>query len=170
LDLVKLTTIFSSQPPDKLNWGEALGLWNICNFKIIGMTMIEFFLAQAKDQELKKSLNLGIELIIVPHIEKIQQYLHKEGLEVPTVPQRKNLDIIGKNTEPNSFIEDDEIANSLKEIYRLGLSLDMQSLTFAVSDDVSQLIWDIINADYKGYRTILKMFKSKNWVVQPPTV
>ena len=170
MDLVKLTTIFSSQPPDKLNWGEALGLWNICNFKIIGMTMIEFFLAQAKDQELKKSLNLGIELIIVPHIEKIQQYLHKEGLEVPTVPQRKNLDIIGKNTEPNSFIEDDEIANSLKEIYRLGLSLDMQSLTFAVSDDVSQLIWDIINADYKGYRTILKMFKSKNWVVQPPTV
>lgn len=170
MDLVKLTTIFSSQPPDKLNWGEALGLWNICNFKIIGMTMIEFFLAQAKDQELKKSLNLGIELLIVPHIEKIQQYLHKEGLEVPTVPQRKNLDIIGKNTEPNSFIEDDEIANSLKEIYRLGLSLEMQSLTFAISDDVSQLIWDIINADYKGYRTILKMFKSKNWVIQPPTV
>ncbi len=170
MDLVKLTTIFSSQPPDKLNWGEALGLWNICNFKIIGMTMIEFFLAQAKDQELKKSLNLGIELLIVPHIEKIQQYLHKEGLGVPSVPQRKNLDIIGKNTEPNSFIEDDEIANSLKEIYRLGLSLEMQSLSFAVSDDVSQLIWDIINADYKGYRTILKMFKSKNWVVQPPTV
>lgn len=170
MDLVKLTTIFSSQPPDKLNWGEALGLWNICNFKIIGMTQIEFFLAQAKDQELKKSLNLGIELLIVPHIEKIQQYLHKLGLEVPAIPQRKNLDIIGKNTEPNSFIEDDEIANSLKEIYRLGLGLDMQSLTFAISDEVSQLIWDILNADYKGYRTILNMFKSKNWVVQPPTV
>jgi len=170
MNLTNLTNIFSSQPPDKLNWGEALGLWNICNFKIIGMTMIEYFLAQAKDQELKKSLNLGIELIIVPHIEKIQQYLHKEGLEVPSVPQRKNLDVIGKQTEPNTFIQDDEIANTLKEIYRLGLVLDMQSLSFAVSDDVSQLIWDILNADYEGYRTILKMFKSKNWVLSPPTV
>lgn len=170
MNLTKLTTIFSSQPPDKLNWGEALGLWNICNFKIIGMTQIEFFLAQAKDQELKAALNMGIELLIVPHIEKIQHFLHKEGLEVPSVPQRKNLDIVGKNIEPNSFIEDDEIARSIKEIYRLGLALDMQSLTFAESDEVCGLIWDILNADYKGYRTIIKIFKSKNWVVQPPSV
>lgn len=27
-----------------LNWGDALGLWDIAKFKIIGMTQIEFFL------------------------------------------------------------------------------------------------------------------------------
>lgn len=35
--------LFSDQQKEKLNWGDALGLWNIANFKIIGMTQIEFF-------------------------------------------------------------------------------------------------------------------------------
>lgn len=170
MNLNDLSNLFPNQPPDKLNWGEALGLWSTCNFKIIGLTVIEIFMAQAKDQELKKSLGAGLELLIVPHIEKIQHFLHKEGLEVPAVPQRKNLDIVGKEMEPNTLIEDDEIANTLKEIFRLGLTLDMQSLSFAVREDVSKLLWDIVNDDYKGFRTVLKMYTRKNWTVQPATV
>jgi len=127
-------------------------------------------MAQAKDKELKKSLSEGLEFLIVPHIEKIQQFLHREGLEAPAVPQRKNLDIVGKEIEPNTLIEDDEIANTLKEIFRLGLTLDMQSLSFAVRDDVSKLMWDIVNDDYKGFRTVLKMYTTKNWTVAPATV
>lgn len=170
MNLNDLSNLFSNRPPDKLNWGEALGLWSICNFKIIGLTIIEIFMAQAKDPELKQSLSAGLELLIVPHIEKIQQFLHKEGLEVPAVPQRKNLDIVGKEMEPNTMIEDDEIANTLREIFRLGLILDMQSLSFAVRDDVSQLLWNIVSEDYKGFRTVLKIYTGKNWTVHPATV
>lgn len=170
MNLNDLSNLFPGRPPNKLNWGEALGLWSTCNFKVIGLTMLEIFMAQAKDTELKKSLNAGLELLIVPHIEKIQQFLHKEGLEVPAVPQRKNLDIVGKEIEPNTLIEDDEIANTLKEIFRLGLTLDMQALSYAVRDDVSKILWDITNDDYKAFRTIMKMYSTKNWSVEPPTV
>ena len=31
------------KPNEKLNWGDALGLWDIANFKVIGLTQIEFF-------------------------------------------------------------------------------------------------------------------------------
>jgi hypothetical protein len=67
------------------------------------------------------------------------------------------------------LIEDNEIANTLKEIFRPGLTLDMQSLSFAVRDDVSKLLRDIVNDDYKWFRTVLKMYKRKHWTVGPPT-
>jgi hypothetical protein len=170
---MSITEIISERlvkPKEKLNWGDALGLWDIAKFKIIGLTQIEFFLAQVKDTKLKAQLELGVEALIIPHIELIQGFLHKEGLEVPSVPQRKNLDIISKTLEPNSFIEDDEIANSLREIYRLGLNLDMKSLTDATNEDVRGIIWKILLDDYKGFESMLKMHEKKNWLIAPPTI
>lgn len=80
--------LFSDQRKEKLNWGDALGLWDIANFKVIGMTQIEFF-STSKRCWFKNALEHGIEMIIVPHIEKIQGALHSEGAEAPSVPQRK---------------------------------------------------------------------------------
>ena len=119
---------------------------------------------------MKAQLEWGVESLIIPHIEKVQEFLHLEGLEVPSVPQRKNLDVIGKNTEPNSYIQDDEIANSLREIYRLGLNLDMKSLTDVTREDVRGLIWNILLDDYKDFDSTLKLHQKKNWLIAPPTV
>ena len=170
---MSITEIISARvikPKEKLNWGDALGLWDIVKYKIIGLTQIEFFLAQAKDPELKAQLELGVEALIIPHIEKIQAFLHSEGLEVPAVPQRKNLDVVGKKMEPNSYIQDDEIANSLREIYRLGLNLDMKALADATREDVRGVIWKILSDDYKGFDTMLKLHQKKNWLIAPPTI
>lgn len=170
---MSITEIISAKlvkPKEKLNWGDALGLWDVAKFKIIGLTQIEFFLAQVKDNDLKAQLELGIESLIIPHIEKIQGFLHSEGLEVPSVPQRKNLDVVGKKMEPNSYIQDDEIANTLREIYRLGLNLDMKALTDATREDVRGLIWVILTDDYKGFDSMLKLHQKKNWLIAPPTI
>jgi len=170
LNLTNLTNIFSEQQLNKMNWGEALGLWDITRFKVIGLTLIESYLAQAKDIELKNSINSGVEMLIIPHIEKLQKFMHKEGIEVPSVPQRKNLDIIGKQIEPNTIIQDDEIANSLREVYRLGLNLDMRALTSSIRDDVRNLIWNILTDDYKGFDAMIKLHRKKNWLSPPPTI
>jgi len=165
-----LKSLFAGTPTDKIHWGSASGLWDIARFKITGLTITEIFLAQAKDQDLKDSLSGGVEMLIVPHIEKIQKFLHQYGLEVPTVPQRKNLDIVGKQIEPNTYIQDDEIANSIREIYRFGLELDMRGLMSSTRDDVRSLIWDILTDDYKGFDEMIKLHRKKNWLIPPPTV
>jgi hypothetical protein len=168
-----ITEIVSAKiikPKEKMNWGDALGLWDIAKFKVIGLTQIEFFLAQVKDADLKTQLEIGVENIIVPHIEKIQRLLHSEGLEVPSVPQRKNLDVIGKNIEPNTYIQDDEIANTSREIYRLGLNLDMKALSDATREDVRNLIWTILNDDYRAFDIMIKSQQKKNWLIAPPTI
>jgi hypothetical protein len=134
------------------------------------MTMTEIFLAQAKDGELKKSLNMGLEMLIVPHIERIQKFMHSQGLNAPSVPPRKNLDIVGKKIEPNSLIEDDEIANNIREVYRRGLALDMQALVSSIRDDVREVIWDILQEDYRGFDAMIKLHRKKNWLIPPQTV
>lgn len=170
MGLIEVISSVLEKPKEKLNWGDSLGLWNIAKFKIIGLTQIEFFLAQVKDNDLKLQLDFGVEYLIITHIEKLQKFLHSEGLEVPSVPQRKNLDVIGKQIEPNTFIQDDEIANSLREIYRLGLTLDIKSLTDATREDAREIIWDILKDDYKGFDSMLKLHKKKNWLIAPPTI
>ncbi|MCL6612273.1 MAG: DUF3231 family protein [Peptococcaceae bacterium] len=165
-----IKSLFKNTPTDKLHWGEALGLWDIARYKVMGLTILEIFLAQAKDRDLKHSLSDGVEMLIIPHIEKIQKFLHQYGLESPTVPQRKNLDVVGKKIEPNTFIEDDEIANDIREIFRFGLELDMKGLTSSTRDDVRSLIWEILNDDYKGFDAMLKLHRKKNWLIPPPTV
>lgn len=82
-----LSNLLPERQKEKLNWGEASGLWDISRYKIIGLTISEIYLAQAKDSHLKISLNIGIETLIKPHIKKIQDFLHKEGLEKPAIPQ-----------------------------------------------------------------------------------
>ena len=162
--------ITAQQPKEKMNWGEAIGLWDIARFKITGLTIMEIFLAQAKDIDLKNSLNLGVEMLVIPHIEKIQKLLNKEGLEAPAVPQRKNLDVVGKQIEPNTLIQDDEIANDIREIYKYGLVLDMRGLSESLRDDVREIIWEILSDDYKGFDAMIKLHRKKNWLIPYPTV
>lgn len=171
MNIKNVANIFSTrQQTEKMHWGEALGLWDVARFKIIGLTISEIFLAQAKDADLKDLLNNGIEFLIVRHIEKIQGLLHAEGLKVPAVPPRKNLDIFGQQIEPNTCIEDDEIANTLHEIYRLGLPLESNALIGATRDDVRNLIWEVFSDDYRGFDKMIKLFRKKNWLISPPTV
>ena len=165
-----ITELLMTQPKGKLNWGETNSLWEIGRYKIIGLTIMEIFLAQAKDIDLKNSLHAGVELLIVPHLEKIQKFMNAEGLEVPAVPPRKNLDIIGKQIEPNSYITDGQIANDVREIFKYGLELDMRAVTNAIREDVRDLSWDILTDDHKGYTAMVKLHSKKNWLVPPPTV
>lgn len=67
-------------------------------------------------------------------------------------------------------MQNDEIANSLREIYRLGLNLDMKSLTDASREDVRGLIRNILSDDYKSFDSMLKLHQKKNWLIVPPTI
>jgi len=167
---VAITDIFSGNEQEKINWAEANGLWTIANFKIIGLNIMEIFIPQAQDTELKKALNFGVEMLIIPHIEKIQKFMHKEGLEVPAVPTRTNLDIISKKFEPNSLIKDLEIARCARETYIRGLELDMHGYLNSAREDVRNLIWGILCDDNKGFEAMMKLIKSKNWLATTATV
>jgi len=152
----------------KMNWGEAAGLWDITRYKLAGMGLIEIFLQQAQDPELKQSLNLGVEMVIIPHVERIQKFINSEELEVPAIPPRQNLD--KRKTEPNTLINDNEIAQIIRENIRYGLLLDIRAFAYSFRHDVRNLINDILNDDIKTYHQTIELHSSKNWLMPPGTV
>jgi hypothetical protein len=155
---------------DKLDWGEAYNLWSIARFKILGLTILDIFSSQAKDEDLKDAINKGVENIILPHLEKIKKIMYAYGAEAPAVPQRKNLDTIAKNIEPNSYINDIEIAHDLREVFRYGLELDLKAAVDSTKDDAVKLAWNILEDDFKAFTTMVKLFNKKNWSTPPPSI
>lgn len=154
----------------KMNWAEANGLWAIARNKLIGLATLEVYIDQAQDKELKTLVESGTMKNAVPHIRKIVELLHDEGLDVPSMLGRTSLDNIGKNTGETNFFKDHEIAVSLREIIRLSLFITFRALEHSVRDDVTDLALKIFNDDFSGFRQLISLQKRKNWLLPPPGV
>ncbi|MDA8336867.1 MAG: DUF3231 family protein [Peptococcaceae bacterium] len=155
-------------PGERLEVGEVASLWYICHNKLIGLATLEIYLSQAEDVSLKALIDAGLKKIAIPHIEKIQQLLHKEGVELPSVHRRTNLSIIGRDTGTGKFIEDDEIAISIREILRLSLMQEYEGMVDSTRPDVMDLCAVMYGEDYGGYRKIVELARTKGWLIPSP--
>lgn len=165
-----LENVTHTIPAERLEIGEAAALWYAARTKLIGLSVLEIFLSQAQDLQLKALIQYGMEEVAIPHIEKIQNLLHKEGVEVPSVHQRTNLNLLGKDTGSHVFIKDDEIAISVREILRLALMNEYKGMVDATRDDIMDLFLEMYLNDYKSYREIVKLSKEKHWLIQSPAL
>ena len=165
-----LTTMMTPQQAKKPSWETGLGLWNMAAFKITGLAMVEFFMIQAFDEDLKDMLETAKEKIIIPHIERIQEFMENEKITAPAVPNRKNLQAIQNKLEPNSIFSDNEIAIDICTIIRQGLQIDLAAITDIARPDVRKFAWDIFSDDFKDFDSAAKLFVKKNWIETPPTI
>lgn len=164
-----LKNVLNSQK-EKMVWGSAIALWDTCRYKVAGIPLLDIFVYQAKDLELKRFIEDVINNVTLPHIKKIQGFFQKEGLTAPQVPQRKNLESILGHIEPNAFISDEQIARSLREMLRFGIDVGSRGLIEATRKDVRDLIWEIFSDDSKTSSKLVDLKEKKNWVLKPPSV
>ena len=160
----------NSKSHEKLTCGEGVALWDVAKNKLVGLTILEIFESQAKDPELKLLISLSIKNVTVPHIKRIQKILHSEGAQIPYIQERTNLDIIGKDTGPIKFVEDNQIAESLREIVRLAVTLVTRGIIDSVRDDVLDLLWDIMEDDFKAFKGLFRLQRQKNWILSTPVL
>lgn len=171
-ELMDLTRFSPAQqaPHEKLTWGSATALWNLCRYKVVGLPMLDIFYLQAGDKELKFLIQFGINHILLPHVQKIQTFFQKEGLTAPEVQQRKTLKNILGHIEPNALISDELIARAMREVLRFGVELGARGLTEAIRADVRALILQILNDDNKALNKLVDLKEKKNWILMPPSV
>ncbi len=163
-----LMNLIINKEPTVVEWIEGGMLWDICMYKVSGIPIAEQLLLFAQDKDLKKVLNMGIDNLIIPHIERIRNFLLKEGLEAPNMPDRKlkGDDTLAYST--SNILNDTDIANALREVFRLGLNLEIQGITKGTRADINYLIKDILNEDIDGYINLLKLSYEKNWILTTP--
>ena len=165
-----LMNLVVSKEPKSVEWIEGGILWDICMYKITGIPIAEQSLILAQDKELKKVINMGIDNLILPHIAKLRDFMLKEGLPAPAMPDRK---LKGEDTEgysPSSVVTDEDVTNALREVYRLGLHIEIQGIAHGTRSDISYLIKDILNEDIDAYINLVKLSYAKNWASMTPSL
>jgi hypothetical protein len=136
----------------------AVGLRSgICRNKVIGLPVLEMLYNEADDSDLRNIIKTGIEKIAVPHIERIQDFLKKQGLSYPSMPDRGRLD-------------NQKIALAIMEILRLVLALEHYGFSAVTREDACELVWDIHKDDKKAFDEIIKLNTQKGWLMNPPDV
>lgn len=164
-----LMNLLVKDEPTKVEWSEGALIWDLCNYKTMGLPIAEDWLVQAEDKDLKNAINMGIDTLIIPHIEKLRNFLIKEGLEAPPMPARR---LKGSNTEayPKSgLLKDNDVANGIRSVLRFGINLDMRLITYGTRADISQMAKDILIGDVDAYISTTKLFYTKNWLLMTPT-
>ena len=165
-----LMNLVVNKEPKSVEWIEGGMLWDICMYKLAGIPTAEQLLVFAQDKDLKKVLNMGIDNLIIPHIVKIRDFLLKEGLPAPAMPDRK---LKGDNKEAYStsnILTDADIANALREVFRHGLNIEIQGIAKGTRADINYLIKDILNEDIDGYINLVKLSYAKNWISMTPAL
>ncbi|OAT81322.1 hypothetical protein A6M21_00560 [Desulfotomaculum copahuensis] len=157
-------------PGERLEVGEVASLWYIARNKLIGLATLEIYLSQAEDVSLRTLIDTGIKKIVIPHIEKIQQLLHREGIEEPNVHRRSNLSLIGRDTGTAKFIQDDEIAISIRETIRLSLLQEYFGMVNSTRSDIMDLCTLIYMEDYGAYRSLIELAKKRGWLILSPAM
>lgn len=164
--------VFNNEPnPLNLHMGDILSIWDVARNKLIGLSTLSIYHRQATDKELKDLLEDGTKFILDRHINRIQKLLQSKGYDFPTGDNWKTkLDEKAPFVIPDTMLDDEAIAMSLREIVRLTLSIEMEGLRNATDDDVRDLLIDILEDDNNGYSAVLALQRKKHWKDFPPTV
>jgi hypothetical protein len=157
MDIKDVINTFTNQPDEKIHWGSAYSLWEVCRHKVIGLPVLELLLSYVQDPELKILLKAGIELNAIPHIEKLQKFMKEHSLTYPPFQARNAID-------------DEQIGRALIEILRHSLNHEIHAFMSITRDNERDLFWGILSEDKKEFDKIIDLNRKKGWMLNPPNL
>jgi len=134
LEIKKVINPFANQQEKKIHWGTAFSMWEISRHKVVGIPVLDLFLKHVKDNNLKLLIQNGIDLLAMPHVEKIQNFMKEHDLTYPALPPRDSFD-------------DQQISRAIIEILRLSLLHENYAYMSTTKESERNLIWNIIKDD-----------------------
>ncbi len=169
--MVKMQVISKNQNTNYLHMGDVISLWEVARNKIIGLSVLSIFYRQAKDKELKDLIKNGVDFSTTRHISKIQKILKDRGYNCPSEQNwERKFDEKTAFVIPDTMLDDEDIAMSMREIVRLVLTLEAESIRNATDENIIDLMSNILDDDNMGYNAILALQRKKNWQDFPPTL
>lgn len=159
-------TVYSnkSQYPNALHMGDFIGLWDVVRNKVIGLSTLAVYYHQAKDEELKSSIKTGVFKNTAKHISAIQDFLAAKGYGFPLETNwERKFATDSSFIIPQSVIDDEEITVSLREILRLTLTLEAESLRYATDIKARKILYGILDDDNMLYDFLVNFQKRKKW-------
>lgn len=155
--------------PGALNLGEVYWLWDQLGYGHSTIVLLETYINNTKDKELKKELDYGLHKIAFPQLEKLEMTLKNEGFTVPARPaSRMNQQPAGRTGK--IILRDSEILSIVITATQAALDLHVNSLGSAYRGDIRELLKSFIFEEIDYLAKLIKLGNKRNLMEFPPTV
>ena len=155
--------------PGALNLGEVYVLWDQLGYRHSTIVLLETYLNNTKDVDLKTVLNYGLNKIAFPQMEKLEMTLKNEGFTVPTRPvSRMKQQPAGRTGK--IILKDSEILSIVITATQVALDLHVNSLGSSYRGDIRELIKSFVFEEIDYLVKLIKLGNKRNLMEFPPNV
>jgi hypothetical protein len=156
-----------NQKEEPLNYSEVSGIWGFLQGAKLSLSEYQTLYNHAGDKDLKKLIQDLIQDTIKPEIERTEQVLRENGVELPPSPPERPL------SEPESIpvgarFTDMEIIAGISASISAGLIVCSTLMGMSVREDIGAMFGEIHMKKARFGLRALRMMKDKGWLVTPP--
>lgn len=155
--------------PGALNLGEVYWLWDQLGYRHSTIVLLETYINNTKDVELKKVLDYGLHKVTFPQLEKIEMTLKNEGFTIPARPvSRMTQQPAGRTGK--IILRDSEILSIVITATQAALDLHANSLGSTYRGDIRELFKNFIFEEIEYLEKLIKLGSKRNLMEYPPNV
>jgi hypothetical protein len=150
--------------------GDAYWLWAEMEFyRSSSIILLESYLSNTNDKELKKLLEHGLYNIAYPQLKKVEDALKDAGFTVPPRPvtrmHQRPPEVIGA-----IVLSDDEVTNVVITASQYLLNQHIRAFAATFSDEYRNLFKGFIMEELDNIKRLYNLGKNRNLLASPPQV
>ncbi|OAT81279.1 DUF3231 family protein [Desulfotomaculum copahuensis] len=146
-----------------LDAGEAHQLWAVLRLRYDTVELIDLFLNHAGDSDLKVLLQRGLNKVVMPQINKLEESMNHYKIPLPARPPKSI------NTPTNQeVIRDEMIFRVTLAGSQTALHVHIKTILIATNDALRNMFMGFMTDELHLYDDMVKYGKVKNWLGSAP--
>lgn len=160
----------SASDPNGPTVGDAYWLWAEMEFyRSSSIILLESYLSNTNDKELKKILEHGLYKIAYPQLEKVEQTLKAAGFTVPPRPvtrmHQRPPGVVGQ-----IVLSDSEVTNVIITASQYLLNQHIRAYSATFKDEYRAIFKGFIMDEIDNIKRLYRLGKTRNIMLTPPQV
>lgn len=174
VSLGKKRRVFNPPPPatageNSLNVDEVATIWDELGARHLSVVNLETYLANTNDPELIKVLKNGLNEVVLPQLEQLENVLKKEGFTIPSCPVRRMNQ--GPPGQVNKIILSDfEVIRILISAMQVAIDHHVKSFSVAFRSDIADMFKGFLSTEIEYFQKVMALAVGRNALSNPPAV
>ncbi len=155
--------------PGTMNLGEVYWLWDAMGFRHSTIVLLETYITNTSDAELKKVLNHGLQKVALPQLENIETLLKNDGFTVAARPATRTKQLPAGRTG-KIILRDSEILSTVITATQIALDRHANSLGSSYREDIRELLKGFIFQEIDYLTMLINIGNKRHLMELPPNV
>ena len=174
INLGQKRQVFIPPPPatarhNSLNMSEVAAIWDELEARHLSVMNLETYLANTGDPELIRLLKTGLNDVVLPQLERLENVLKEEGFTVPARPVRRMQQ--GPPGRVNKItLSDAEVVQILLAAMQVYIILHITSYSASFREDIRNMFKSFLSTEIEFLQKMMDLASKRNAFNNPPVV